>query len=146
MDETYFLQILSMFFFSVWKTYIGPLIAVSANFSYWEMLFFNLGPAITSASTTLFFTDYISKKRQTKAKGFSRNLRKVLRIWKRYGRNVSLILAPILIGIPSYALIARKLKRSHSIILFELSLISFVWCTAVFWAGKQGLLMVQNWI
>jgi len=146
MDETYLLQILSMFFFSVWKTYIGPLIAVGAGFGYIEMLFFNMGPALASAGTTLLLTDLWLTKRQSKAKGFSKNLRKALRIWKRYGRQMALVLAPILIGIPSYALIARRLKASRTTIMLELTVITFAWCSLLYWAGQEGLLLAESWL
>jgi len=146
MDETYLLQILSMFFFSVWKTYIGPMIAVGANFSYWEMLLFNMGPALGSAAAALFITDFWLAKRQAKAKGFNKNLRKVLLLWKRYGKRITLILAPILLGIPSYALIARRLKERRSTIMFELSVVTFLWCSGIYWATSEGLLLAEAWI
>lgn len=144
MDEAYFLQILSMFFFSVWKTYIGPLIAVAANFAYWEMLLFNLGPAFCSAATSLFVTDLWMKKRRQKKPGFNKHLRKVLRIWRRYGKRTSLFMAPILIGIPSYAIIARRLKESNTRILVDLTLISFFWCSLIYWASLEGLLIAEE--
>jgi len=132
-----------MFFFSIWKTYIGPLVAVGADFAYWEMLLFNMGPAISSAGATLYITDFWMAKRQSKPKGFNKNLRKVLRIWKRYGKRMTLVLAPILIGIPSYALIARRLKLSRTKIMLELTVITFAWCSLIFWAGNEGLLLAE---
>ena len=143
MDEAYFLQVLSMFFFSVWKTYIGPLIAVGAQFSYAEMLLFNMGPALASAGATLFATDYWLARRQSKPKGFNRNLRKVMRFWKRYGRRGTLVLAPVLLGVPSYALIARRLRARRLTIMLELTVITFVWCSLVYFAGREGLLLVE---
>jgi len=146
MDETYLLQILSIFFFSVWKTYIGPLIAVGANFSYWEMLLFNMGPALCSAAASLFITDLWMAKRQTKPKGFNKNLRKVLKLWKRYGKHTTLLLAPILLGIPSYALIARRLKETRISIMLELTVVTFIWCSLIYWASIEGLLLAEAWV
>jgi len=143
MDETYLLQVLSMFFFSAWKTYIGPLIAVGAGFSYLEMLLFNMGPALGSAAAVLFITDFWMSKRQAKPKGFNKNLRKALRIWKRYGKSMTLLMAPILLGIPSYALIARRLKESRTKIMLELTMATFAWCTLIYWAGFNGLLLAE---
>lgn len=143
MDETYLLQILSMFIFSVWKTYIGPLVAVGANFAYWEMLIFNMGPALGSAGATLLVTDLWMAKRQAVPKGFNKNLRKILRIWKRYGKFMALVLAPIFIGIPSYAMIARRLKTSRTRIMLELTVMIFLWCSVIFWAGNEGLLLAE---
>jgi len=143
MDETYLLQVLSMFFFSAWKTYIGPLIAVGAGFSYFEMLLFNMGPALGSAAASLFITDLWMAKRQTKAKGFNKNLRRVLKIWRRYGKSMTLLMAPILLGVPSYALIARRLKVSRTKIMLELTSVTFVWCSIIYWAGIKGLLLAE---
>lgn len=145
MDETYLLQVLSIFFFSVWKTYIGPVIAAGANFSYWEMLIFNMGAALSSAAATLLATDFLITKRQSKPKGFNKNLRRILRIWRRYGKRTTLFLSPILLGIPSYALIARHFKESRSTIMIELGVITFLWCTAIYWASVEGLLLVEEW-
>ncbi|MFT7185531.1 MAG: hypothetical protein ACI84K_000911 [Pseudohongiellaceae bacterium] len=143
MDETYLLQVLSMFFFSAWKTYIGPLIAVGAGFSYFEMLLFNMGPALGSAVAALFMTDLWMAKRQTKAKGFNKNLRKALKIWRRYGKSVTLLMAPILLGVPSYALIARRLKERRAKIMLELTVATFFWCSVIYWAGIKGLLFAD---
>lgn len=144
MDETYLLQALSMLFFSAWKTYIGPAIAAGSNFAYWEMLLFNMAPALSSAAVTLCLTDLWMTKRQSKAKGFDRRLRKALRIWKRYGKKTTLLLSPILLGIPSYALIARRLKEKRLSIMLELSVITFMWCTLVYWASIEGLVLIES--
>lgn len=146
MDETYLLQTLSILFFSAWKTYIGPIIAAGANFSYWEMLFFNMGAALSSAAVTLFATDVWMTKRNNKPKGFNKNLRKILKIWRRYGKRTTLCLSPVLLGIPSYALIARRLKESRATIMIELSTITFLWCTGIYWASVEGLILIDQWI
>jgi len=132
-----------MFFFSAWKTYIGPLIAVGAEFTYLEMLLFNMGPALFSAGSSLFVADLWMKKRQAKPKGFNKNLRKVLRLWKRYGKYLTLLLAPILIGIPSYALIARRLKERPAVIMMELSVVIFAWCTIIYWGSIEGIFLID---
>lgn len=144
MDETYLLQALSILFFSAWKTYIGPIIAASAQFAYWEMLLFNMGAALSSAGATLFVTDLWMNRRNRKAKGFDKNLRRVLKVWKRYGKRATLVMSPVLLGIPSYALIARRLKESWFTIMLELSVITFVWCSVIYWASLEGLLLVEG--
>jgi uncharacterized membrane protein YhaH (DUF805 family) len=144
MDETYLLQALSMLFFSAWKTYIGPAVAAASNFTYWEMLLFNMGAALSSAAATLAATDFWMARRNTKAKGFNKNLRKALRFWRRFGKRFTLLLSPILLGVPSYALLARRLKETKSRIMLELSLSTFFWCSLVYWASLEGLLLVEN--
>ena len=145
MDETYLLQALSIMFFSAWKTYIGPAIAAAASFSYWEMLLFNMGAALSSAAATLLVTDFWIARRRNKARGFNKNLRRILKIWRRYGKRTTLFLSPILLGIPSYALLARHFKESRLTIMLELSLITFIWCTGIYWASIEGLVLVVEW-
>lgn len=144
MDEAYLLQALSMLFFSAWKTYIGPAIAAASNFAYWEMLLFNMTPALCSSAATVYLTDFWMMKRQSKPKGFNRKLRKVLTIWKRYGKRVTLLLSPILLGIPSYALIARRLKERRVVIMADLAIITFIWCTIIYWASREGMLLIDE--
>jgi len=143
MDDTYFLQAATMYFLSLWKTYLGPLIAAGSGFSYIEMLLFNLGAALSSSVSVLFLTDLWVKKLQSKRKGFNKHLRKVLKIWKRYGKRGSAVLAPILIGIPTYAVIARRFKQSRRSILLEITIITFAWCSVIFVAGREGFLLLD---
>jgi len=144
-DPTYFAQAASMYFLSLWKTYLGPLIAAGAGFSYVEMLAFNLSAAISSSTCMLWLTDQWMKRRKTTTTKFNGNLRRALRFWKKYGQSGSVLLAPILIGIPTYALIARRFKTSKRNIIAQISLITFLWCSAIYWAGIQGLLVVATY-
>lgn len=146
MDETYLLQAFTMYFLSLWKTYIGPLLAAAGHFGYFEMLVFNLGAAVTSIIGTLLLTDFWIAKRTSSNKGFNKNLRRALRLWKKYGKVGSAVLAPILIGIPTYTLVARRLKSTRRSIIIELTLITFAWCTVIYWAGREGLLIAEGWI
>lgn len=144
MDTPYFLQASSMYLLSLWKTYIGPLIAAGSGFSYLEMLLFNLGAAISSALCMLGLTDLWMHRRKAKTKGFDRNLRRTLRFWKKYGNVGSAVLAPVVIGIPTYTLIARRLKSSRRRILSEVTLITLLWCTLFYWAGIEGLIIAES--
>lgn len=132
-----------MYFLSLWKTYIGPLIAAGADFSYIEMLVFNLGAAISSSIGTLWVTDLWMRKRTSTRKGFNGNLRRALKLWKKYGRGGSAVLAPVLIGIPTYALLARRFKASRRSIVTEITVITFTWCSVIYWAGISGLVAVS---
>ena len=133
-----------MYFLSLWKTYLGPLIAAGSGFGYLEVLFFNLGAALSSVISILFATDFWLSKRTSSNKGFNGNLRRALRLWKKYGKLGSAMLAPILIGIPTYALIARRFKESRRKIVCEMVVITFAWCTLIYWAGREGLLIAEQ--
>jgi hypothetical protein len=133
-----------MYFFSLWKTYLGPLIAAGSGFGYFEMLIFNLGAALSSAVSMVFINDFVAARRTNRRKGFNGKLRKALRFWKKYGRLGSATLAPILIGIPTYAVLARHFKEPRRRIISELALITFVWCSIIYWAGREGLLLAET--
>lgn len=133
-----------MYFLSLWKTYLGPLIAAGSGFGYFEMLLFNLSAACSSVISILFITDFWFARRSGSNKGFNGNLRKAVRLWRKYGKLGSAMLAPILIGIPTYAVVARRFKESRRKIIFEITLISFAWCSIIYWAGREGLLFAEK--
>lgn len=144
MEDAFLLQASGIYFLSLWKTYIGPLIAAGSGFSYLEMLLVNLGAALSSVLGVIALTDLGMKRKKTQPKGFDKNLRKTLRFWKKYGKSGSALLAPVLIGIPTYTLIARRLKASRRSIILEITLITFTWCTIFYWAGVEGLLIAES--
>ncbi len=144
MDDAYLLQALAMFFFSLWKTYIGPLMAAGLDFSYWEMLTYNVGAALISTLGVLFTSDWIFTRRKTEVKGFDKNLRRILRFWRRYGKWGAALLSPVLFGIPTYAFVARRLKDRRRDILLEISVVTFIWCSVLYWLGLQGIIMAET--
>ena len=144
MDDAYLLQALAMFFFSLWKTYIGPLMAAGIGFSYWEMLIYNMGAAVIATLGVLGTNDWFLARRKTKVKGFDKNLRRILRFWRRYGKWGAALLSPVLFGIPTYALVARRLKDRRRDILMEISVVTFIWCSVLYWLGLQGVIMAET--
>jgi len=145
-DEWYLLQALTIFWFSLWKTYIGPLMAAGLGFSYWEMLLYNLSAALSSSLAVLYASDLYFARRKSKPKGFSRHLRRALGYWKKYGKWVAIVLAPVILGIPTYVFIARRLKERRRIIMLEIAVITSAWCTLIYFAGKQGILAFQTFL
>ncbi len=145
-DEWYLLQALTIFWLSLWKTYIGPLMAAGLGFSYWEMMLYNISAALSSSLIVLYASDIYFARRKSNPKGFNRKLRQALGYWKKYGKWVALTLAPVLLGIPTYVFIARRLKERRRIIMLEIGAITSAWCTLIYFAGKQGIIAVQAFL
>jgi len=144
MDDAYLLQALTMFFFSLWKTYIGPLMAAGFGFSYLEMLIYNLGAALITSVTVLYASDLFFARRTREIKGFDKNLRRVLIFWKRYGKWGAALLSPVLFGIPTYVFVARRLKDKRRDILLEIGTVTFIWCSLLFWLGSHGIILFED--
>ena len=144
MDEAYFLQAFTMFLLSLWKTYIGPLMAAGFGFSYWEMLIYNLGAALIASLGVLYTSDWFLAHRKTEIKGFDKNLRRVLRYWRRYGKWGAALLSPVVFGIPTYVFVARRLKDRRRDILIEILVVTFIWCSVLYWLGLQGIIMIET--
>ena len=143
MDEAYFLQAFTMFFLSLWKTYIGPLMAAGFGFSYGEMLIYNLGAALIATLSILYTSDWLLAHRNARIKGFDKNLRRFLRYWRKYGKWGAALLSPVLFGIPTYAFVARRLKDRRRDILKEIGVVTFIWCSLLYWLGLQGIIMIE---
>ncbi len=111
--ETYLAIGLSMAFLSLWKTYSGPAIAAFLSYSYPEMLVFNLIPAMIAAFVGWQIAPvYSSLFKKRKAVVFKPKLRKFMKKWNQYGQLSMAILAPVLVGIPSYTFVSKRLNQS----------------------------------
>lgn len=143
--DTYLLQALSVFFLSLWKTWLGPALSAPYGFSYGEMLIFTLSAALLSAGVTLHFSRDINAlirrllpKRQSKP-GFRPELRKYLRFWKRYGFYGVMALTPVLIGIPLGVWISARLGTHKPRILMALCIFSVFWSSLLYFAARTGV-------
>lgn len=111
--ETYLAIGLSMAFLSLWKTYSGPAIAAFLSYSYPEMLVFNLIPAMIAAFAGWQIAPvYSSLFKKRKEVVFKPKLRKFMKKWNQYGQLSMAILAPVLVGIPSYTFVSKRLNQS----------------------------------
>jgi len=111
--ETYLAIGLSMALLSLWKTYSGPAIAAFLSYSYPEMLVFNLIPAMVAAYAGWKIAPvYSSLSRTRKEVVFRPKLRKFMKKWNQYGQLSMAILAPVLVGIPSYTFVSKRLNQS----------------------------------
>jgi hypothetical protein len=146
--DAYWLQCLSVFLLSLWKTYLGPALSAPYGFSYAEMLFYNVGAALLSASITLHFSRDVNAlisrllPKRTKKPGFRPELRKYVRFWRRYGFYGVMALTPVLIGIPLGAWIAARLGTHKASILLALFICSVLWSTVLYHAAQVGITFI----
>jgi hypothetical protein len=124
--EQYWWLGLAMALLSIWKTYSGPALAALVGFSYFEMLFFNALPAMFAGYVGWLSGKYSYWLYSSRTLGkFRPRLRRFIRVWKRYGNRSMALLAPVLVGIPLYTLIARRIRQSyqHTFLLLTASIL-----------------------
>ncbi|WDE96225.1 hypothetical protein PQO03_10950 [Lentisphaera profundi] len=118
---------------STWKTYAGPAIAAVLGFSFLEMLAYNFVPAMLVGlkawyAGAWFFSLNLKKKQE------STKMKKFEALWDRFGDRTAALLSPIFIGIPTYAIIAKKLGANFKRTFINLSTFTLLWC-AIFYYG-----------
>lgn len=126
--DSYLLLGLVMALLSVWKTYSGPALAGFVGFSYPEMLLFNVVPALMAGYFGWFigrYSFYLYARKNFQP--YRPKLRRFVTAWKRYGNKTMATLAPVLVGIPLYTLVARRLRQSHVTTFILLSLSILCW-------------------
>lgn len=146
--DSYLLQGLSVFFLSLWKTWLGPALSVPYGLSYWEMLAWSMGGAMFSATVTLHYSRHINalvRRLLPKKEGrphFRRDLRRYLRFWQRYGFYGVMLLTPVLIGIPLGAWISARLGTRKPRILVTLAVCCMLWSSALYYAAHIGITFI----
>ncbi|MEZ8968155.1 hypothetical protein AB4343_02530 [Vibrio breoganii] len=139
--ESYWLIALAMAGLSVWKTYTGPALAGFLSLSYPEMFMFNVLPAMAAGGFGWYFGSVLHLPLPfRKQVHFRPKLRKFLRAWNNYGQVSMALLAPILIGIPLFTLVSRKLKQRFAT-TFLLLFISILLCSGISYFG----FLLFNW-
>jgi hypothetical protein len=148
--EVYFLQMNSVFFLSLWKTYVRPALSVPYGFSYIEMFLFTISPAMISASVVLRFQYQINillgkllPKKDNKP-SFKPKFRKYLRFWHRYGFYGVMILTPILVGIPLGVWLSARLGVPKAKIMITLFVFSVIWASLSYYTALSGLDLIGN--
>ncbi|NME70500.1 hypothetical protein [Flammeovirga aprica] len=124
---------LTIFGLSLWKVYLGAVIANIIGLNYFQMILLNLSSVLTSSLITIFVGQNISnliiKKRKS---GYNKNLKKVMVLWRRYGFWSAVTLAPVLFGIPTYILIGIRLRESKFSLLVSILISSTIWLTVCY--------------
>jgi len=133
--ENYWLLALTMMLLSLWKVYLGSALAAFVSFSYGEMLVFNFIPAMMSALKAWYFGDWLFERfLPNTPKGFNSRLRKIVRFWHRHGNWGGAILAPVLLGVPTYAVIANRFRTPFKVVMLSLTVTTWLWCSIMYFA------------
>lgn len=147
--ETYILQCTSVFFLSLWKTYLGPALSAPYGLSYGEMLLCTVSAAMLSAATTLHFSRHINSliqrllpKRKNQPR-FRPELRKYVRFWRCYGFYGVMALTPLLIGIPLGVWIAARLGSHKPKILAMVFIYSTLWSSVLYYGAQAGITFID---
>jgi hypothetical protein len=147
MDWTdyYLLLGLSVFFMSLWKTWLGPAVSVVYGFSWPEMLAWNLSGAMLSTTLTLHYSRDINAlirrllpKRQDKPH-FRKELRRYVRFWRRYGFYGVMALTPVLVGIPVGTWVSARLGTHKQSIMVMMAIFCTFWSSVLFYAASVGV-------
>ena len=73
-----------------------------------------------------------------------------MRFWRARGEAVAALLSPVLLGIPVYAFVARRLRSSRRRVLGTIALATWLWCTLIYFGAAEllhlaALLGVELW-
>ncbi|MDD7983817.1 hypothetical protein PQO01_02500 [Lentisphaera marina] len=64
----------------------------------------------------------------------SKKMMKFEELWTRFGERNAALLAPIFIGIPTYAILAKKLGGNFKRTFMNLSFFTLLWCSVFYLA------------
>lgn len=137
----FWLKAVVIFFTSFWKSYSGPILSALSGFSFIEMLLINLSGAFLSMFFVYHFrTQVLNLIFRTKTKsGFNARLRKILKLWRKYGFIGTIALSPILIGIPTGVLISAHFKTEKKILFSAMMFSAFLWMCLFYLITKFGV-------
>ncbi|CAH0990859.1 hypothetical protein SIN8267_00959 [Sinobacterium norvegicum] len=136
----YFLEANTIILLSLWKTYLGPALAVGFGMGYIEAVGYTLLGAAVTVFTTLAFERrltrwskqvviLLSSSEKPRRVVFKPKLRRALRFYRRYGFWGLMILTPILIGLPVGVWIAVRLGTAKLKVAISVLLVAFIWST-----------------
>ena len=149
-DPINLLEAQTIFFLSLWKTYVGPALGVGFDMTYIEAVGYTMMGAGVAVYTTLYFERALTRffRRLTgllpgqglkERPRFKPGLRKVLRLYKRYGFWGLMALTPILIGLPLGVWMAVRLGSSKFKVAVTVLLMALFWSSLSYMVALNGL-------
>ena len=138
----HWLQNISFFILSMFKSYSGPSLSALFNYNYSEMLLINFSASFISILISYRFRHQILgilKKKNKTPNGYSAKLKKMLILWRKYGFIGIVVLSPILISIPLGVIISAHFRTSKTQIFTYMFLSTFLWTNIFYLTTKFGL-------
>ena len=110
-------EIITMFILSLWKVYIGYSYFAYLSYSFMQASLIILGATLTSYALSMFSIKYIDRVSFVKKFRKSKTYSKATKIYSKYGFITLGVLAPIIVGIPTFVILSREFKKSQRSIL-----------------------------
>ncbi|MGB0838158.1 MAG: hypothetical protein ACPGRE_08660 [Flavobacteriaceae bacterium] len=110
-------EIISMFLLSLWKVYIGYSYFAYHSYSFAQATLIILGATLTSYSLSILSMNYIDRLSFVKKFRESKTYSKARNIYSKYGFIALGILAPLIVGIPTFVILSREFQKSKLSIL-----------------------------
>ncbi|BDD03086.1 hypothetical protein [Aureibacter tunicatorum] len=135
MEEWYLFKWLTAYFSSMFKFVGGPALGTAFGLSYFEMVLATALGMMTSVFLITFFHKFIrrvvKKIRGKNVRVFSRNSRRFVRVWKRYGVFGISLLTPLVFTPIGGALLAVSFGAKRSKILLYMTISAFFWAFVI---------------
>ena len=110
-------EIITMFILSLWKVYLGYSYFAYHSYSFIEASLVILSATLTSYTLSIFAMKYIDHISFVKKFRESKTYSKGTKIYSKYGFITLGILAPIIVGIPTFVILSREFQKSNRSIL-----------------------------
>ena len=79
------------------------------------------------------------RRRYRRPRGFNRHLRRGVRFWRAQGEPVAALLSPVLLGIPVYAFLARRLRSSQWRVMWTVLVAALLWTSLLYFSAAEVL-------
>lgn len=138
----HWLQSVTFFALSLFKSYSGASLSAIFKYSYGEMLFVNFSASIVSILLSYRFRHQILnllKRKNKSVNGYSGKLKNILIKWNKYGFVSAMIVSPILISIPLGVIVSAHFKTSKTKIFIFMSLSAFFWINVFYLISRFSI-------
>lgn len=148
----YVLEAATVVFLSLWKTYLPPIVGVGLSMSYPEAVGFTMTGALLSIGCSLYLARPVTaifKHCARKLRGpghstprFHPRLRKVLRVYRKYGFWGLMALTPVLVGLPIGIWVAVRLGSRRGKVAVVCATSCLIWSSLSYLVAIHG----ADWI
>lgn len=125
----YIIEIISMFFLSLWKVYIGYSYFAIKSYSFLTASTIIISAVFVSISLSLLVYKQMKDRKWFIKFRLSKNYNKGMVFYNKYGFYTSLLLSPVLLGIPVFCLLSFALN------IDKIKVISGVFVSTLIWGA-----------